>query len=300
MNNIIKVGTRESKLALAQSHLIMNSIKEVFPKVQFEVIKIKTKGDMILNKKIELVGGKGLFVKELEQALLQGDIDLAVHSMKDIPTDLPQGLTIGAVSKRADPRDVLVTIDGRKIEDLPSGSVIGTSSIRRELLILEKRPDFKVKLLRGNVITRLNKLDNGQYDAIILAAAGLERLGLKERCNQYFDEKDFIPAVAQGIMGVQIREGDQLQEILDRINDENASYQLQAEREYMIRLDGGCSTPFAAHAIIEGEIIKIYGMYATGENNNVTRAYIEGNKKDAKVLGIKLADIIKNKALKEK
>lgn len=295
MNEIIKIGTRESKLALVQSQLIMNEIKKIYPHVKFELIKIKTKGDIILDTKLDLVGGKGMFVKELEHALLQGEIDMAVHSMKDVPMDLPEGLTIGAVTKRADPRDVLVTLDGKTVNELPTGAIVGTSSIRRELLILDKRPDIKIKLLRGNVLTRLNKLNNKEYDAIILAAAGLERLGLMDKCSETFEVSQFIPDVGQGILGIEVKKGDKIQSIIDKINNEEAALQLKAERAYMKSLGGGCSTPIAAHAVIEGEGMKVYGMYATGDDLRIIRASIEGNKHEAYDLGINLADIIKVK-----
>ena len=199
---------------MVQTQWVVNQIKKKHQHLDFEIVGIKTKGDIILDKMLDKIGGKGLFIKELENALLEKKIDMAVHSMKDMPAEIPAGLKIAAVSYREDPRDVLVTVDGRTLEDLDAGAVIGTSSVRREVQLKKIRPDLKFKVLRGNVLTRLVKLANREYDAIILAAAGLKRLGLAEMCVQYFNVEELIPAVGQGILGIETRDDGELDYLL--------------------------------------------------------------------------------------
>jgi hydroxymethylbilane synthase len=296
MKRKIRVGSRESKLAMVQSQWVVNEIKKKHPDIEFEIVGIKTKGDIILDKTLDKIGGKGLFIKELENALLEKDIDIAVHSMKDMPAEIPSGLKIAAVSVREDPRDVLVTADGRTLEEIGSGSVIGTSSVRREVQLRSIRPDLEFKFLRGNVLTRLNKLVNKEYDAIMLAAAGLKRLGLMDKCIQYFNVEDIIPAVGQGILGIETREDDDIDYLLDSIHCEESALRIQAERAYMIKLNGGCSVPIAAHAVIEGDSMRVYGMFATEDKLSVYRACVEGNKKEAESLGLRLADMILKQA----
>ncbi len=296
MIKTIKIGTRESQLALVQTQLIIDAIQAKFPNIVFEIYKMKTQGDIILDRRLDLIGGKGLFVKELEQALLSGKIDLAIHSMKDVPMELPEGLIIGGVTQREDPRDVLVTSEGKKLEDLPLKTIIGTSSIRREVLILEKRPDAEIKTLRGNVITRLQKLLNQEYDGIILAAAGLKRLGLENKISEYFNVEEFVPAVGQGILGMEIRKGDPLQEVLSAIHHEDTWLRLQAERAFMIRLNGGCSTPFAAHAVIDADFMRVDGLFVADGSRVPIRGTVEGHKKEAVNLGEKLAELLKERA----
>lgn len=293
MNRIIRVGTRESNLAMVQSKWVINEVKKKFPDYEFELIGIKTTGDAILDKRLDKVGGKGLFIKELENALVSGAIDIAVHSMKDMPSELPDELQIAAISKREDPRDVLITNGGMKLDELPSGASIGTSSLRREVQILLKRPDLKVSTLRGNVLTRLDKLLNKEFDGILLAMAGLKRLSLQEKCTQCFDIEDMIPAVGQGALSVEARKDDDISYLLESVHDENTAISVSAERAYMIELDGGCSSPIAAHAIIEGDRLKLYGMYADG-NLRVVRKSIEGKTQDAVSLGVKLARMMKD------
>lgn len=205
MKNIIKIGTRKSKLALIQTDIVKDKIKQAFPELEVEIVKIDTKGDQILDKSLTSFGGKGVFTAELEAELLSGEIDIAVHSAKDMPMDFPEGLGIGAVLDRADVRDTFVTTTGKTLEELEPGSIVGTSSLRRELLIKEINPYVTIKLLRGNVQTRLNKLRDGQYDGIILAAAGIERLGYEKEEGlhyQYLDPDVFLPAAGQGILAV--------------------------------------------------------------------------------------------------
>lgn len=292
MKKTIRVATRESNLAIAQSKWVVNKIKKKFPFLKFELIEIKTTGDAILNKRLDKIGGKGLFIKELEQALINNLVDIAVHSMKDMPAELPEELVIAAISEREDSRDVLVTSDGRTLEDLGSGAVLGTSSVRREIQILQKRPDLVIKTLRGNVLTRINKLVNCEYDAIMLALAGLRRLGLEERNAQYFEVDDIIPAVGQGAIGIETRKDYDIAYLLESIHCDESALRVNAERAFMIRLNGGCSTPIAAHAVIEESKIKIYGMLASEDKLKVIRACVEGNRREAVLLGEKLADMV--------
>lgn len=295
MKRTIRVGTRESALAIAQTKLIINKLQDKFPQIQFEMIGFNTKGDRLLNTKLDLIGGKGLFVKEIENALIEDRIDIAVHSMKDMPTFMPEQLVVAAVSEREDPRDVLITTDGKGINDLKEGSVVGTSSIRRELQLLSIRPDIHVKQLRGNVLTRLDKLEKGEYDAIILAAAGLKRLGLEDKCVEYFSIDKMIPAIGQGILGVQVKKGGEIQELVESINCQESWLALEAERQYMYKLNGGCSTPIAAHAVIAGEKMKVIGMLAIDGGQEIIKAVVEGDKQRAASLGERLADIILEK-----
>lgn len=292
MKKIIRVGTRESKLAMAQARIVANLIKSRHPDIELEILGISTSGDKMLDKRLDTVGGKGLFIKELENALLDNRIDIAVHSMKDIPVFLADGLTIAAVSRREDARDVLVTLDGTSLRNLKKGATVGTSSLRRELQLLEKRPDLRVKTLRGNILTRLDKLLNNEYDALILAAAGLRRLGLEEKCTEYFAVDEMIPAVGQGIIAIEAREGEDVSYLTDSVHSEESALQLEAERAFMIKLNGGCSTPVAAHAVTMGESMRVYGMYASLDKPHLYKEFAEGSKYDAARLGERLADKI--------
>lgn len=296
MNRPIRVGTRQSALAMAQSKIIVRKLSSIYPELTFELVGMKTKGDVLLDVKLDKVGGKGLFVNEIENALLDGTIDMAVHSMKDMPAFMPEELAIAAVSEREDPRDVLITMDGTTLAGLKKGAVVGTSSIRREVQLLSMRPDLQIKQLRGNVLTRLDKLAAGEYDAIVLAAAGLIRLGLKDTCVQCFEVDEMLPAIGQGILGVQIKKDGKLKDILAAINHPDAMLQLEAERAFMMRLNGGCSTPVAAHAVLEGSTMRVMGMLATESCTSGFRAMVEGDKQCARLLGEKLADIIQKKA----
>jgi hydroxymethylbilane synthase len=295
MSRIIRIGTRESALAMAQSRLIIDRLSSRFPRLNFELVGMKTKGDVLLDTKLDLIGGKGLFVNEIENALMEDKIHMAVHSMKDMPAVMPEQLTIAAVSEREDPRDVLITADRKGLEELKEGSIVGTSSIRREVQLLSMRPDLRIKQLRGNVLTRLDKLAAGEYDAIILAAAGMKRLGLEEKCVRYFSVQEMIPAIGQGVLGIQVKKGEEMQQLAESINCEEAGLTLEAERRFMFRLNGGCSTPIAAHAEISCENMKIVGMLASESGKDIIKAEIEGHIQQAAFLGEKLADIILEK-----
>ena len=243
----IRIGTRKSRLALVQTDLVRQKIKEAFPEAEIEIVEMSTKGDELLDRSLTSFGGKGVFTKELEEALLREEIDLAVHSAKDMPMEFPEGLGIGAVLSRADVRDVLVTTSGTRAADLAPGSVVGTSSLRRELQIKEINPLVKIRLLRGNVQTRLRKLKEGQYDAILLAAAGLERLGITEEdgiCLEYLEPDTFLPAAGQGILAVESKEG-RLTEVLQAIHCPEAALELAAERSFLKAIGGSCNAPAA-------------------------------------------------------
>ena len=265
MKNIIKIGTRKSKLALIQTDIVKDKIKQAFPELEVEIVKIDTKGDQILDKSLTSFGGKGVFTAELEAELLSGQIDIAVHSAKDMPMDFPEGLGIGAVLDRADVRDTFVTTTGKTLEELEPGSIVGTSSLRRELLIKEINPYVNIKLLRGNVQTRLSKLRDGQYDGIILAAAGIERLGYEKEEGlyyQYLDPDVFLPAAGQGILSVESRTEDaEMEEILAAIHSEKAECLLMAERAFLKTIGGSCNAPAAALCREENGEFSMRAMY---------------------------------------
>lgn len=261
---VLRIGTRKSKLAMVQTELVRDMILEKFPETKIEIVPISTKGDKLLDRSLTSFGGKGVFTKELEEELLKGKIDLAVHSAKDMPMEFPKGLALGAVLERAEPADVLVTTSGIKAKELPAGSVIGTSSLRREIQIKNMNPQVQVKLLRGNVQTRLQKLMDGEYDGILLAAAGLKRLGLTDPQHyhlEYLDKEAFIPAAGQGILALEIREGE-LKEIMPALHSVNTAAELAAEREYLTILGGSCNAPCGAYCREEDGRLVMTAMFA--------------------------------------
>ncbi|RKJ06648.1 hydroxymethylbilane synthase [bacterium D16-54] len=263
-NMRLRIGTRKSKLAMVQTHLVREAILGCFPDVEIELVPISTKGDRHLEQSLTSFGGKGVFTRELEEALLRGDIDMAVHSAKDMPMEFPEGLSLGAVLPRETPGDVLVTTSGISARELPAGSVIGTSSLRRELQIRRMNPQVRIRLLRGNVLTRLDKLRQGNYDGILLAAAGLKRLGITEQDGiflEYLDTRRFIPAPGQGIMGVEIRQGE-LSDIMTAIHSPEDAAMLAAERRYLTVLGGSCNAPCGAYCRREGQRLTMSVMFA--------------------------------------
>ncbi|WP_332629244.1 hydroxymethylbilane synthase [Halalkalibacter flavus] len=248
----IVIGSRKSNLALVQTDWVIEQLKKTGLPYEFEVKKIVTKGDKILDVTLSKVGGKGLFVKEIEQALADGEIDLAVHSMKDVPSVLQEGFALAAITKREDPRDALISNNHVKLADLPAGSIIGTSSLRRSAQILAARPDLEVKWIRGNVETRLRKLKEEDFDAIILAVAGIKRLGFPEDLiTECLDETMCVPAVGQGALGLECRSDDEdLMELLQHINNNHTNRTVTAERTFLNRMEGGCQVPIAGYATI--------------------------------------------------
>jgi len=292
MNKKIRVGTRESALAIVQTTLVINGIKTKFPDLEFEPVRITTSGDRLLDQTLNQIGGKGLFVKEIELALLNGVIDIAVHSMKDIPAQTNKELMIAAVSKREDPRDALITVNGTNWTDLPAGAVIGTGSMRREVQLLQKRPDLKIAALRGNVLTRIDKLMERQFDAIVVAAAGLKRLGLERKAVHFFEIDAIIPAVCQGILAIQMRAGEETGYLQESIHCEETALCARAERAYLAKLGGDCNTPIGAHATISDAGMIVRGMTAARDCRKVYRASVTGDKHEAATLGEQLPDLV--------
>ncbi len=245
----IRIGTRKSKLALWQANYVASKLKKHSPDIEIEFVKITTKGDKILDVPLAKVGGKGLFVKEIEEAMLRNEIDIAVHSLKDVPTYFPEGLGLVAITKREDPRDAFLSVKYNSIEEMPEGAVLGTSSLRRKAQILEKRKDLVIKDLRGNVDTRIRKLEEGQYDGIILAYAGLKRLGLENKVKQIFEPDYMIPAVAQGFLGIEARlDDEETKRIVSVLNHRESELRAKTERAFLKTLEGGCQVPLAGYA----------------------------------------------------
>ncbi|SFQ47712.1 hydroxymethylbilane synthase [Psychrobacillus psychrotolerans] len=291
MRKII-VGSRRSKLALTQTNWFIQQMKDMGAPFEFEVKEIVTKGDQILNVTLSKVGGKGLFVKEIEQALYDKEIDFAVHSMKDMPSELPEGLVMGCIPKRVDERDAFISTGHVKFADLPTGAVVGTSSLRRSAQLLLLRPDIEIKWIRGNVETRLKKLQDGEYDAIILAAAGLKRLGWSDEVvTEYLTTEDCIPAVGQGALGIECRADDQeLIDELGKLSDHDTWVAIEAERAFLSAMDGGCQVPIAGHATISDGKITMTGLIAAPDASVVFKEVLTGM--DAARLGKELASIM--------
>jgi hydroxymethylbilane synthase len=287
----ITVGTRGSELALEQTEIVVSALKRGWPKYHFEVVKIKTIGDKILDVALARIGDKGLFTKELEVALLNKDIDLAVHSMKDVPTVLPEGLTIGAILKREYPGDVLVSPTGTTLEYLPLKARVGTSSLRRQAQLRNYRPDLEVSPIRGNVTTRLNRLKSGDFDAIVLAWAGLARLGLEGYATQRLPYSICLPAVSQGAIGVEIRADDpEIGRIIEVLDDADSRAEVFAERAFMRRLEGGCQVPVGALACIAGDELTIEGVVADLDGQRLVRSRESGPVFRAEEVGVQLAE----------
>jgi hydroxymethylbilane synthase len=287
----IVLGTRGSKLAVQQSEWVQARLKELAPEVTVTLRRIHTSGDKILDVPLAKIGGKGLFVKEIEEALLAGEIDLAVHSMKDVPTQLPQGLAILCVPQRDDPRDVLISRTGCVFKDLPRGAKVGTSSLRRQAQFLHARPDLKIEMLRGNLDTRLRKLREGQYDAIVLAAAGLRRLGWTHEITEYLDPHISLPAIGQGALGIEGRHDDGfIRSLLGRLEDASTRVAVLAERALLDRLQGGCQVPIAAYATVNGTHVQLEGLVASVDGKDMIRDVVEGATEQASELGRQLAE----------
>jgi hydroxymethylbilane synthase len=283
---LLRLGTRKSKLALWQANFVKEKLEALGCKV--EIVPITTTGDKILDAPLAKIGGKGLFVKEIENALLAGEIDLAVHSLKDVPITLPEGLTLSAITEREEPYDVLISRNGKKLEELPSGAVVGTSSLRRQVQIKRRRRDLRVEILRGNVDTRLRKLKEGLYDAIVLAYAGVKRMGLSGEISQVLE--DFIPAVGQGSLAIETRADDErVINLVKVLNHEESWLRAVCERSFLRELQGGCQVPIGAHAWIEGDRIKIKGFISDLEGERFLEGYEEGGLQEAEEVGKRLA-----------
>ncbi len=283
---LLRLGTRKSKLALWQANFVKEKLEALGCKV--ELVPITTTGDKILDAPLAKIGGKGLFVKEIENALLAGEIDLAVHSLKDVPMIIPEGLTLSAITEREEPYDVLISRNGKKLEELPSGAVVGTSSLRRQVQIKRRRRDLKVEILRGNVDTRLRKLKEGLYDAIVLAYAGVKRMGLSGEISQVLE--DFIPAVGQGSLAIETRaEDERVINFVKVLNHEESRLRAVCERAFLRELQGGCQVPIGAYAWIEGDRIKIKGFISDLEGERFLEGYEEGGLQEAEEVGKRLA-----------
>lgn len=288
----IVVGTRDSELALTQTSIVINELKKNYPGHSFEVRRIKTEGDKILDVSLAKIGGKGLFVKEIEHALLSGEIDFAVHSMKDVPTIIPAGLVIAAITKREDPRDCYIAKDGAtSLAAAPGGAVIGTSSLRRSAQLLHFRPDLRIIPLRGNLNTRLRKLREQEMDGIVLARAGVLRLGWEDKITEVLDFSVCLPAVGQGALGIEAREGDAgILEILSCLNDPATAAAVTGERAFLRRLEGGCQVPIGAYGRMEDDTLVLSGVVAGTDGSVLLKGEQSGTAAEAEKLGLKLAE----------
>lgn len=286
----IRIGSRESSLAVIQSRMVMEKIAQAEPTAELELVTMKTTGDKILDKTLDKIGGKGLFVRELDAALRQGRADFTVHSLKDMPMEVPEDLPLAAFSQREDPRDVLVLPEG--VTELDRSKPIGCSSRRRQLQLKTLFPDMEIAPVRGNVQTRLAKLEAGQFSALVLAAAGLKRLGLENRISRYFSTEEILPAAGQGILVVQTRKG-MPADCLRLVQDDRTACCAKAERAFVRTLDGGCSSPVAAHAVITGETLTLTGYYVSPDESVQRKGSISGRLTDAENLGKTLARQLK-------
>ena len=298
MKKTLRIATRKSALALWQANHVQSLLREAHSGIEIELVKIVTEGDRILDRPLSEIGGKGLFLKELEYAMLNGEADLAVHSMKDVPASMAAGLVLDAVLPRANPYDALVSRDNRLLADLPAGSNIGTSSLRRRSQLLALRPDLVVTDLRGNVDTRLRKLDEGQYDAIILACAGLERLGLGDRISETLQLPDWLPASTQGIIGLQCRQDDEsTRSLIEPLADSDSMVVASAERAVAQVLEATCQVPLAVHAVLVAGKVRLKSMVSSPDGRESVRAEGEAPAAEAVALGEQVAaDLLKGGA----
>ena len=288
----IRIATRRSPLALWQAEYVSAELKKLDSSVTTELVKIMTKGDKILDVPLSQVGGKGLFTKEIDEALLDGRADIAVHSMKDVPTQLPAGTSIRANPKREDPRDAIATITAGDLDTLPEGARIGTSSLRRIAQLKAKYPTFEFVSIRGNIQTRLSKLGH-EVDAVILAAAGVHRMGMADQMHQFMDTELMLPAVAQGTLGIQTRDSDTvINALVDQLNDPDTVIRTKAERAFLARLEGGCQVPIASFATLHGDSLELQGLVGDVNGDVVIARDMKGSVKDAEQMGIALADEI--------
>ncbi len=291
LDNVLRIATRQSPLALWQAHYVKDRLMACHPGLNVELVPMVTKGDVILDTPLAKVGGKGLFVKELELALLDNRADIAVHSMKDVPVEFPLGLGLVTICEREDPRDAFVSNRYDSLDALPEGSIVGTSSLRRQCQIAARRPDLIIRSLRGNVGTRLGKLDNGEYDAIILAVAGLKRLGLESRVRVALPAELSLPAVGQGAVGIECRmDDDRTRQLLAPLNHIETAIRVKAERAMNTRLEGGCQVPIGSYAeIVEGEIW-LRALVGSPDGAQMVRGERRGKPEEAEQMGVSLAD----------
>ncbi|WP_154180517.1 hydroxymethylbilane synthase [Vibrio furnissii] len=287
----IRIATRQSPLALWQAHFVKDALQAAHPGLEVELVTMVTRGDVILDTPLAKVGGKGLFVKELEVAMLEGRADLAVHSMKDVPVDFPEGLGLVTICEREDPRDAFVSNTYASLDELPHGAIVGTCSLRRQCQLKEARPDLVIKELRGNVGTRLSKLDAGEYDAIILAAAGLKRLKLEQRIRSLIEPEQSLPAVGQGAVGIECRLDDaRLRALLAPLSDADTTDRVLCERAMNLTLEGGCQVPIGSYALLDGDDLWLRALVGEPDGSHIVRGEIRGPRQDAERLGVELAN----------
>ena len=300
VNRIIRIGTRKSKLALWQSNWVKGRLESLYLGLKVELVKITTTGDKILDSPLSKIGGKGLFVKEIENALLRGDVDIAVHSMEDLPAHLPDGLMLCSFPKREDPRDALISRHKGGLSHLRPNAKVGTSSLRRAAQLLHLRPDLRIEALRGNVDTRIRKLDQGEFDAIVLAGAGLKRLGFAERITEYMGLDRIIPAIGQGVLGLEVRAEDrEIASLLAPLNEPSTEVAVRAERAFLRELEGGCQVPLAAHAKVSNGRVALEGMVAELDGSRMIRDKKVGEYQDAERIGVELARDLLERGAKE-
>jgi hydroxymethylbilane synthase len=293
MPDTLKIATRKSPLAMWQAEHAAALLTRLHPDLRVEIVGMTTRGDKILDAPLAKVGGKGLFVKELEQGMLEGTADIAVHSMKDVPVDFPAGLHLAVIMDREDPLDAFVSNRYERLEDLPEGACIGTSSLRRQCQLAARRPDLRIEPLRGNVNTRLRKLDDGEYDAIILAAAGLKRLGFAERIRAQIPAADSLPAIGQGAIGIECRSDDaRVHALIEPLHHAATAERVWAERAMNARLQGGCQVPIAGHAVHEGDDLYLRGLVGTPDGSRLLRAEGRAPAAEAEALGERIAEAL--------
>ena len=289
--NTISIGTRGSALALCQAEWVKTQLTERYPQFDFKLEKIKTTGDKIHDVPLAQVGGKGLFVKEIEEALIENKIDIAVHSLKDVPTFLPHNLFLSVIPERENPMDALISREGKRLEELPAQARLGTSSLRRQAQLLNLRPDFKIEALRGNLDTRIKKLESETLDGIIVAAAGVIRMGWKEKITQYLDAEKFLPAIGQGALGIETRRDDRTtNEIIAFLHHPETACCVSAERSFLKKLEGGCQVPIAAFGKIANEKLILEGLISSFDGKKIIRDTIKGNPEEAEKTGLLLAE----------
>ena len=300
LDNILRIATRQSPLALWQAHYVKKQLETFYPQLQVELIPMVTRGDILLDTPLAKVGGKGLFVKELELALLEGRADIAVHSLKDVPVAFPEGLGLVTICERDDPRDAFVSNKYENLDSLPMGSIVGTSSLRRQCQIAEQRPDLVIRSLRGNLGTRLGKLDSGEYDAIILAVAGLNRLEMQSRIRYPLPPEVSLPAVGQGAIGIECRLNDvRTQGLLAPLNHDETAIRVSAERAMNIRLEGGCQVPIGSYAELTTDGLWLRALVGSPDGSLMIRGERLGNPEDAVAIGVSLAEELLAKGASE-
>lgn len=287
----LRIATRKSPLAIWQAEYVSSRLTALYPDLEVELVRMVSKGDQILDSPLSKVGGKGLFVKELEEGMLEGNADIAVHSMKDVPMEFPEGLGLAVIMEREDPRDAFVSNTYDSLADLPEGSIVGTSSLRRSAQIQDRYPHLQIRSLRGNVNTRLAKLDAGEYDAIILAAAGLIRLGFNDRIRSCLSPEDSLPAMGQGAVGIECRVDDEeLLKLIDPLNHVETRIRVEAERAMNHRLNGGCQVPIAGYALLENGEVFLRGLVGEPDGSKTYRAEGRAPAEQAEALGIQIAE----------